>query len=247
LQDGVRRAVACTEEPILALAQGHDLTFVATGGARLTLSWRFQLSTPVDGLVPFVIPQMIASHLVAAPMQAQEDVELVLQGGSVKLAAHDQSGPYELRWQFDLHAFPAPPETSHLLAFPSDPIRLDYLQFSDSVHQAVAKLIDLEREQHIHRTKLAILLSLSHGHLNLDGQEISAQVAGRYYFDPRLIIRALEQFHAESVEVGLTGLGPRRAILSIIDRQPDCVLRCALSSIGLDTQHLVPPPQNRKQ
>ncbi len=247
LWEGVRRAVACTEEPILAIAQGHDLAFVAMAGARLMLSWRFRLSTSVDRLVAFMIPQMIASHLVAAPMQGQDDVELVLKEGSVMLATHDQNGPYELRWQSDLHTFPAPPEMGHLLTVPSDLIWLDYLQLSHSVQQAVAKLRDLELEQHIHRTKLALLLSLSHGQLRLDGQEVSAHMTGQYYFDPRLIIRALEQFHAERVEVGLTSLGPRRAIFSIIDRQPDCILHCALPSVGLDTQRLFLPAQDRKQ
>ncbi len=247
LWDGVRRALTCSEDPILSIAKGHELTFAALSGARLAISWRFRVPTPVDGLIVFVIPQMIASHLVAAPGRREENVDLVLRGNEVRLTAYDEKGSYELHWQSDLHTFPAPPEMSHLLVLPSDPVRLGYLELSDSVHQAVAKLVSIESQQHIHRTKLAILLSLSHGHLIVDGREISAQTTGQYYFDPRLIIRALEFVRTEWVEVGLTSLGPRRAILSIVDRQPGCVVHCALLSIGLDTQRLFPLPKTLRQ
>lgn len=217
--------------------------FVTLCGARLAVSWRFRMPTTVDGLVVFVVPHMIASHLVATPPRGDEDVEVVLRGDEARLTALDDKGTYELHWQSDLRSFPAPPEMSHLLSLPSDLIQLSYVDLGDSVHRSVAKLASIESQQRIHRTKLAILLALSRGHLKMDGQEIAAGSTDEFYFDPRLIIRALEFVHADRIEIGLTSLSPSRAILSIVDKQPCCTVHCALLSIGTDTQRLFPLPQ----
>jgi hypothetical protein len=247
LWEGVRRASHCSEEPILGIAMGGHLTFVASSSIRLFVSWRFPLSAVEH--VPFVfgIPPMIVDHLISAPAYRDSMVTLALNGKEVSLLSSDEAGPYELRWRFDLNQFPAPPEMSRLLVPSSHLIRLDHLALSDSVHQAVAKLVDIESGQGIHRTKLAILLGLTHGHLVVDGREIHPQTIDEYYFDPRLIIRALEYVHARQIEVGITELGSRRASFSIVERQPDCVTHCALLSIGLDTQRLYPlPPRARR-
>lgn len=246
LWEGVRQASACSEEPILCVAQGHDLTFVAVNGARLVVSWRFRLPAAVSSPLIFGIPPMIVSHLTTARTKKDKDVDVVLKGSEVSLTARDEVGRYEMRWRFDLHTFPAPLEMSRMLVLPSTLVRLDYIQLSDSIHRAVAKLVDMESQRHIHRTKLAILVGLSQGLLTVDGQEIGPQSMGDYYFDPRLIIRALEYVHAEQIEMGLTSLDLQRAFLSIVDRQPSCIVHCALLSIGLDTQRLfpLPPVQN---
>jgi hypothetical protein len=102
-------------------------------------------------------------------------------------------------------------------------------------------LVTIQAQQQIHRTKLAIAVSLTGGHLLVDGQQIQSPVAGQYYFDPRLMVRALEIVHADRVQVGLTKLDPPRAFLSIVDQQSDHVVHCALLSLGMDTQRLVPP------
>jgi hypothetical protein len=232
-----------SEEPILVMAREHQLTFVALSGSRLVVSQRFHLPTPADGLFTIVIPQMIADHLVSAPLKREEDVALVLRGDEGRLTARDEKGAFELHWRSDLHSFPAPPELGRLLETPRDLIRLSYIELSDSIHQAVAKLVDIESHQRIHRTKLAILLRLSHGHLSMDGREISSVTTNQHYFDPRLIIRALESVRAQQIEVGLVSLSPQRAILSIVDRRPGCTTHCALLSIGTETQRLFPLPR----
>lgn len=247
LVEGVRHASTCSDEPILCIAGGQMLAFAASSESRLLLSWQFRLPAAIQPPIAFVIPKVIIQHLIAAPVGGGSGVELTLKGNEVTLISCDAKGPFELRWRSDLHLFPAPLEMNRLLTVPTNLTRLDYLQLSDSIHQAVARLIALESQQHIHRTRLAILLSLSDGHLAVDGQEISEQGPGRYYFDPRLVLRALEHVRAEQVEVGLTGLNLRRAILSIVDRRPEHILHCALMSIGLDTQLLLPPSPRRSQ
>lgn len=204
------------------------------------ISWQFRLPTAIQPPIVFVIPKVIVQHLVASPADGEAEVALVLRGNEVTLTSRDAKGPFELRWRSDLHLFPAPTEINQLLAVPPNLVRLNYLQLSDAVHQAVARLIAIESQQHIHRTRLAISLSLSNGHLMVDGREIAEQATDQHYFDPRLIIRALEHIRAEQVEIGLTSLGPRRAVLSIVDRRPDHVLHCALISVGLETQLLFP-------
>ena len=107
--------------------------------------------------------------------------------------------------------------------------------------------MSIESQHQVHRTKLAILVGLSHGRLTVNGQEISEETVDKYYFDPRLIIRALEHVQADQVELGMTSLGPQRAFLSLVNRQPECSVHCALLSIGLETQQLFPLPPRRSQ
>lgn len=246
LADGLRQASARSEEPILCLARRNSLTFVAVSGLRLVVSWEFALPTQqIDRQAAFVIPPMIVNHLLAVTGSTTEETDLVLEGNDVALITHDELGSYELRWRSDLGNFPAPPEMSRLLVPPAISARLGYLQVSDAVHQAVIQLADMESHRQIHRTRLAVMVNLSDGHLTVTGQEIEPRVINRYYFDPRLVIRALELVKAEYVQVGLTSLGPRSAFLSIVDRQPNHLVHGALLSIGLDTQRLFPLPRGR--
>lgn len=241
LWSGVKQASASADEPILGIVHGQTLTFVVLRGGGLVLSWRFHLPEAIEGSFIFGVPSMIADHLATCLPSERGAVRLALTGTEVSFTANDAAGSYELRWRFDLNEYPAPPEFGRLLAPPSSLLSLDYLQIADSIHQAVASLVRMETEKQIHRTKLAIVLDLSNGDLRVEGQEIQLRARGRYYFDPRLVMRALECVRGQQVWVGLTELGPRRAFFSIVDRQPDHVTHCALLSIGLDTQRLILP------
>ncbi len=245
LADGIRQASARSEEPILCLARRNSLTFVAVSGLRLVVSWELALPTQIERPAIFVIPPMIAGHLLAVTGSSTDRADLVLEGNNVALITNDELGSYELRWRSDPANFPAPPEMSRLLVVPAVLTRLSYLQVSDAVHQAVIQLADMESHRQIHRTRLAVMVSLSDDHLTVTGREIEPRAANHYYFDPRLVIRALEMVKADHVEVGLTSLDPRSAFLSIVHRQSDRVVHGALMSIGLDTQRLFPLPRGR--
>jgi hypothetical protein len=245
LADGIRQASARSEEPILCLARRNSLTFVAVSGLRLVVSWEFTLPTQAERPAVFVIPPMIVNHLLAVTGPSTDKADLLLDGNNVALITTDELGSYELRWRSDPAGFPAPPEMSRMLVLPDVLTRFDYLQVSDAVHQAVIQLVTVESHRHIHRTRLAVMVSLSDGHLAVTGQEIETLAINRYYFDPRLVIRALELVRADHVELGLTSLDPRSAFLSIISRQPDRQVHGALLSIGLDTQRLFPLPRGR--
>lgn len=231
----------------MGIAQEKSLTLVALSGANLVVSWSLDLATPASEQYVFLIPPMIAGHLLTALPRTADVVELVLGRGEASLLAEDEMGLYELRWRFELHRFPAPPDMGRLLALPSRRVRLDYLQVADSFHQAVARLGIIEAQQRIHRTRLAVLIGLPQGQLVVSGQEIGAQTAGKYYFDPRLLIRALECVHAGKVEVGLSDLNTQHGFLSVVDRQPDYVMHCALLSIGLNMPWLLPLHRDQDQ
>jgi hypothetical protein len=191
---------------------------------------------------------MIVSHLLAALPQTTEPVVLSIDKDEVKLTARDGVGKYELRWRFDLRSFPAPPKMSHLLACPPGLIEHSYLRIADSIHQAVANLAGIEAEQRIHRTRLAVLVRMAGERLVVQGQEIIAPVGDEFYFDPRLLIRALECIRARQIEVGLTRLDTQHGYLSLVDRRPTFTMHCALLSIGQDTPWLPPvsPGRNRE-
>jgi len=247
LWDAVRQASSYSDVSILGIAQGSDLTFVALNGANLVISWRFCLPGSTDGSFVFLVPPMIVSHLLTALPQTEGAVDLALNGNEASLAARDGVGRYELRWRFDLHGFPAPPGMNQLLVLPSTLVRLGYLDFADSIHQAVARLGAIESRHPVHRTKLAISIGLVDGQLMVEGQEIGRQATGVHYFDPRLLIRALECVRAGQVEVGLSQLDSERGYLSLVDRRPDFVMHCALLSISLNMPWLPPLPPGRKQ
>jgi len=245
LWDAVRRASACSEVAILCAARDRDVTFVALNGVNLVFSWHLRLPASAGGSMTFLIPPMIVSHLLSALPQTTNAVSLTLNQNEVSLTSRDGVGSYELRWRFDLYGFPAPPNMSRLLALPPGLIRLNYLQVMDTVHRAVARLGTIESQYQIHRTKLAVLLGLPNGSLLAEGTEIDDQTAGEYYFDPRLLIRALECADAWLIELGLTKFDAQRGYLSIANRQPDWVMHCALLSVALDAPWLPPLPPSR--
>lgn len=248
LWDAVRRASACSEVSILCVARSKHLTFVALSGASLIVSWRYAAQQQARGLPIFLIPPMIVSHLLAALPQTTDAVDLNIDKNEVKLTARDGVGSYELRWRFDLRSFPAPPVMSHLLACPPGLIEYGYLHIADSIHQAVARLAGIESEQRIHRTRLAILVGMAGGRLMVEGQEILAPAGDEFYFDPRLLVRALECIRARQIKVGLTRLDSQHGYLSLVDQRLAFTMHCALLSIGQDTPWLPPvsPGRNRE-
>lgn len=241
---GVRRASSRTKEPILCILRDKAMTFVAPGGLRLVVLWQFDLKRGLSDRVIFTIPPMAASFLATEAIRGT--IQITVEEDMVTVVTQDQWGRYELRWRSDVSDFTAPEEFSRLLTKPSHLTRVSYLHFSDIVHKAVSKLVSME-EQQIHPTKLAILVDFGRPTLSIDGQEIEGGTRYQYYFDPRLIIRALEFIKSDTVHVGLTEVAePNRAFLSILAEQDGYTVHCALLSIGVDTQRLYPlPPKSR--
>ena len=245
LWTGIRRAASRTKEPILCILKGKAMNFVAPGGLRLVVLWQFDLKRSLSDSAVFTIPPMIASFLASEAIR--NTIEIEVDEDMVTVVTQDRWGRYELRWPSDVSAFTAPEEFSRLLARPSHLMEVSYLHLSDIVHEAVAKLVPMESERQIHPTKLAVLIDFGSPTLRVDGQEIEVGTRNQYYFDPRLIIRALEFIKSDTVQVGLTKVTePTRAFLSILAKQDDYTIHCALLSIGVDTQRLYPlPPKSR--
>jgi hypothetical protein len=241
---GIRRASSHTKEPVLCILKGKTVTFVAPGGLRLVVLWQFDLKRGLSDNVVFIIPPMIASFLASEAIR--DTIKVEVDGDIVTIVTQDQWGRYELRWRSEVSAFTAPKEFGRLLDKPLHLTEVGYLHLSDTVHGAVAKLVSME-EQQIHPTKLAIRVDFGRPTLRIDGQEIEAGTRYQYYFDPRLIIRALEFIKSDRVQVGLTKVTePNRAFLSILSKQDGYTVHCALLSIGVDTQRLYPlPPKSR--
>lgn len=242
---GIRRASARTRESILCMVTRQTLTLVVRSGLRLLVTWRYPLRQRVSQELLFTIPAAIASLLrdevFRRPLQVQMD------GPRVSLTFHDEQGTYELRWSGDPGNFSPPEGYAQMFHVPAHMVEVSYLSISDAAHQAVAKLISLEQAD-VPRTKLAILVDFSRSRLSINGQEIEGGEPTRYYFDPRLIIRALEIVRTDVIKVGVTPLpDQQRGYLSIVAEEPGCFIHCALLSIGTETQKLYPLPPGRNQ
>jgi hypothetical protein len=245
---GVRNATSRSEEPILCLIRSDVITFVAVSGLRLVISWRTQLRRPAADNVVMVIPPLVAELLSCDAICTQVGVELVMHGDTAFARLTDHLGRYDIRWRSNLASFPAPDSFGQLIKEPAVLVDVPHLKFSDATHQAVAKLARMEAEEQISPTKLAILIDLDFGRLSIEGEEIVTTGRQQYYFDPRLVIRALEFLKEKTIRVGITPLvGDRQAFLSLLSEQDDWTIHCALLSIGMDTQKLYPlsPGRNR--
>ncbi len=159
---------------------------------------------------------MIADLLMSESVRSQSSVEISRRGKDVLLRLVDHLGSYEIRWKSDLASFPAPPEFSELLKVPDVLIDVPYLRISDAIHQAVAKLVRLESDEQVSQTKLAILIDLDFGRLSVNGQEIVVGKSRQYYFDPRLVIRALEVIKDRTIRVGISPITGGAAGLSVV-------------------------------
>ncbi len=245
---GVRHAGSRSEEPILCLIRADSIKFVAVSGLRMVTSWETRMREPAAGNLVFLIPPLIADLLSCEVICTQVGVEFATQGPDVVIRLTDHLGKYEIRWKSDLASFPAPDAFSQIVAVPDSLMDVPYLRFSDATHQAVAKLARMEADQQISPTKLAILIDLDFGRLRVDGEEIVTTESRQYYFDPRLVIRALEFLKEPNLQVGITPLmGARRAYLSLLAQEGEWSVHCSLLSIGQDTQKLYPLPPGRNR
>lgn len=246
---GVRNASSRSEEPILCFIKSDRIQFVSVSGLRLVISWETLLPESVLANFAFLIPPLIAKLLSCEVLCSQMGVEFFARGQDVVARLVDHLGRYELSWRSDLSAFPAPDAFSQILTVPETLIEVPYLRFSDATHQAVAKLVRIEADEQINPTKLAILIDLDFGRLRVDGEEIVSTKSRQYYFDPRLVIRALEFVRVPILSVGITPLaGGGRAYLSVLSEEDEgWKMHCSLLSIGLETQKLYPLPPGRNR
>ncbi len=245
---GIQKAASRTEEPILCLVKGDRITLVAVSGLRLVVSWEVRLREPVPGNMAFLIPPLVADLLSCEAICAQVGIELRLQGQSATARLTDHLGSYEVRWKSDFSSFTGPEAFAQLIQVPRTLVTVPHLRFSDATHQAVAKLGYIHADRQISPTKLAILIDLDFGRLLVDGQEITTTESHHYYFDPRLVIRALEFLREDTLRVGITPLaGSKRGYLSLLSKDNDWTVHCALMSIDKDTQQLYPLPRGRNR
>jgi hypothetical protein len=246
LWTGVRRATARSEDNILCLIKQDAVKFIALSGQRLVISWEYTVNLPTKSSAALVIPPVVARIMSTEAIKRL--VNIRLEDHQATLTISDQSGPCEIRWHSDMTDFSVPPEFKQFISLPPSLVEVSYLTISDAVHQAIAKLVSIESAGEAQRDKLAILVDFGAQKLIMDGREISGSEAVRYYFDPRLIVRALEFIKSERVSVAVTGLPTRsQAIFSVVANQDNYQVHCALLSIGLDTQKLYPlPPPGRR-
>lgn len=246
---GIQKAAARTDEPVLCLMKGDRITLVAISGLRLVISWEARLRQSAPSSQAFLIPPLVAEILSCDAICAQVGVQFTLQGQNVLVKLTDHLGSYEFRWKSDFGSFQGPTAFAYLIQAPSTLVTVPHLKFSDAAHQAVAKLGYMHADRQIPPNKLAILIDLNFGRLLVDGEEIVTTKSHRYYFDPRLVIRALEFLKEETLRVGITPLPgqQRRGYLSLLSRDGDWTVHCALVSIGQDTQKLYPLPSGRNR
>jgi hypothetical protein len=246
---GIAKAVSRSEEPLLCLIKQNKLTLVAVSGLRLVVSQDARLPRPVEGSIAFVIPPLVAEMLACETVCRQTGVELLMRGQDVSMRLIDALGKYELRWKSDFATFKGPEAFAQMIQAPRTVVSVPHLRFSDAAHQAVAKLGYIHADRQIPPNKLAILIDLNLGRLLVDGEEIAATEHRRFYFDPRLVIRALEFLKEETLRVGITALpgDTRRGYLSLISKDGEWTVHCSLLSIGKDTQRLYPLSSRRNR
>jgi hypothetical protein len=243
---GVKQAASRSEEPVLCMFKSDSITFATVSGLRLIISWRTQLRRPAPSNLVFVIPPLVAELLSSEAVCSQVGVEFITQGVEAIARLSDPLGKYDIRWRSDIASFPAPDAFGQLIKEPSVLVDVPHIKFSDATHQAVAKLVQMEADEQISPTKLAILIDLDFGRLSVEGEEIVTTDHHRYFFDPRLVIRALEFLKEKTLRVGITPLmGERQGFLSLVSNQDGWIIHCALLSIGMDTQKLYPLPPGR--
>jgi hypothetical protein len=243
---GVRQAASRSEEPVLCVIKSDTIAFATVSGLRLIVSWKTQLRRLAPNNLVFVIPPLVAELLSSDAVCSQVGVEFITQGTDAIARLADPMGKYDIRWKSDIAAFPAPDSFGQLIKEPNVLVDVPHIKFSDVTHQAVAKLAQMEASEQISPSKLAILIDLDFGRLSVEGEEIITTDRHQYYFDPRLVIRALEFLKEKTLRVGITPLaGERLGFLSLVSKQGGWTIHCALLSIGMDTQKLFPLPPGR--
>lgn len=244
LWTGVRRAKARSGDPIICLIRQETIKFIARSGQQLVVSWEYTLPRPANGYAALVIPTIVSQLMSTEAIKMPVDIRL--EGHRATLVVEDPTGSCEVGWRSDLADFPALPEFKQFITIPSGLIEVGYLTLSDAVHRAIAKLVTMESTGQAQRDKLAILIDFGPQKLIVDGIDISSGEAARYYFDPRLIVRALEFAKSKRLGMAVVGLPARnQAILSVVANRGNCQVHCALLSIGLGTQGLRPASQNQ--
>jgi len=245
VRTGLKRAMPRSGDAVLCVVSQATIRFIGLSNLRMMVSWECPFAGPKKPRF-YVFPRFAVYLLTSMLGQELAGLTLTTVGTEAILGMTDQRGHYELRWEADLKQFMVPPEFMQMLAVPKAMITTTYLALSDAAHHAVANLVTLQAAHHIPEEKLAILVDFGASHLTLDGRTIVHGTAGAFYFDPRLIIRALELIKSNTLQVGMAPLpAAQRAVLTLLADHEGWHVQCALLSIGTNTQRLYPLPPER--
>jgi hypothetical protein len=245
MRTGLRRTAVRSRGPLLCVLKAGSIRLIGMSGMRMMIAWEHPLAGPSSPQF-YVLPTLV-THLLISPLgQELAHIALSTAGKDAVLSMDDTRNQHELRWRTDLRQFMTPPEFTHMLAIPQVMIPLSYLSLSDAAHQAVANLANMQSTRNIPPEKLAVLVEFGAGLLTFAGRAIGRGTRGAYYFDPRLLIRALEIIKSQTLRVGMTPLPVgHRAVLTLTADQEGGRVHCAMLSIGMDTQKLYPLPPER--
>ena len=243
---GVKKAAARSRDALLCIVGTASIRFIGSSDPRLIVSWEHAIEGPGSPQA-YVVPSLVLQLLASPASQELASITMRTEGKYVVMGMMDRRSRCEMRWSADIRQFPAPPQLAEMLAVPRGMLSLNFISFSDAAHQAVANLVNLHSVKHTPAEKLAILMDFSSSRLALDGRTIVNGIQGSYYFDPRLLIRALEFIKSRILQVGITPLrSSQRAVLTLLAEEDGWQVQCGLLSIGLDTGRLYPPPSERQ-
>jgi hypothetical protein len=245
MRSGLKRAMSRGGDAVLCALGQATIRFIGLSNLRMMTLWEHPFAGPKKPRF-YVFPRFAVYLLTSMLGQELTKLTLATTDAEASMKMTDERGQYELRWDANLNQFMVPPEFTQMLAVPKAMITTTYLVLSDAAHQAVANLVTLQAAHNIPEDKLAILVDFGASHLTLDGRTIVHGISGAYYFDPRLIIRALEVVKSNVLQVGMAALpAGHRAVLTLLSDQEGWHVQCSMLSIGTDTQRLYPVPPER--
>jgi hypothetical protein len=239
LRQSLSWALSHASKPILCIYKGPFFKLAFMGGIRLAVSCQTRRPTGEQGEAFFVIPSMTAQTLMEESFDTSPSFWQVHVENKQVTVTRPQLP--DVSWESDVTTLGAPPQFGEMVVPPRGLLPVDYLAFADAVHHSIAKLVEKDASEAVHRNRLAVLINLQRGNLVVNGTEITRSRTTRFYFDPRLIVRSLEYLNERRVSIGIKPLGlENRGILYLVGHEKTWTICCGLLSISLDTQKLYP-------
>jgi hypothetical protein len=238
IRKGLSLAQNWTKGPILCWLTPQSTRLVVVNEYRFVAVWEWQEENEARPCF-FLVPPFIASTLSGPASWHLARMEVMLHRNNVALIMHDERNDYVLQWRWDPWIFRAPTAFQKMIAQPGDIMRSEYVAIADAVHLAVANLGRMEGLEQVRRDRLAMTIDFSPGRLIIDGQEIIAGDSQQFYFDPRLVIRALEISQARAIGLSMSKLPENgQSILHIGTDREQWQVRCAVLSLSREETHL---------
>lgn len=227
MRRGLSWAQSWSSEPVLCRIKDEKMYLVAVSQKQFLVSWAWPLPGVMESHF-FLIPPFVISTITNPAAYSADGLAVMLKKNVAGMIINQGKQEFRLQWRWSADSFRAPKSFEKMLNPPANIVQSSYLAIADVVHLAIANLGNMNVSEEVSFDSAVIEVNLPMTEENPDNT--------RYFFDPRLVLRAVEVTRGDSIGFAMQPIEGKKAIVHFMTQREDYFIHCAILSTSVKSE-----------